>query len=122
MTGAIINTLSLIRNIICYKDKLGTKAKIIITFLAIALSLIFNNLDLIGLLPLVSTIIYIWLMNTNDIKKFKLVLAFTVFLWFIYDLTIKSYTSAIFDLMTVVTALITYFFIKTGTKNHKFGK
>lgn len=111
ITGAIINTLSLIRNIICYKDKLGKTAKIILTILAVVLSLFFNNLNFIGLFPLVSTVTYIWLMNIKDIKKFKLLLAFTVFLWFIYDITIKSYTSAIFDLMTVIVSLVTYFIL-----------
>ena len=60
---------------------------------------------------MVSTVTYIWLMNIKDIKKFKLLLAFTVFLWFIYDITIKSYTSAIFDLMTVIVSLVTYFIL-----------
>ena len=41
ITGAIINALSLIRNILCYKDKLGLKEKIGITFLAVILTLKF---------------------------------------------------------------------------------
>ena len=71
ITGAIINAISMIRNIICYKEKLGTKEKIIITILSVSLSLIFNNLGLIGILPVVSTVTYVWLMNIKDVKKFK---------------------------------------------------
>lgn len=69
ITGAIINALSLIRNILCYKDKLGLKEKIVITFLAIILTFKFNNLGYIGLLPLISTVSYIWLMNVKNVKK-----------------------------------------------------
>ena len=77
ITGAIINALSLIRNILCYKDKLGIKEKIVITILAIILTFKFNNLGYIGLLPLISTVSYIWLMNVEDVRKFKLLIIFT---------------------------------------------
>jgi hypothetical protein len=107
ITGAIINAISLIRNILCYKEKLGLKYKIIISILAILLSLKFNNLGLIGLLPLISMITYIWLMNIKNVKKFKLLIIFTMLMWFIYDLMIKSYSSAVFDFMNIIANSIT---------------
>lgn len=109
ITGAIINTINLIRNIICYKDKLGLKEKIIITFFAVVLSFKFNNLGLLGFLPVISTVTYIWFMNVKDVKKFKILIVFTMLMWFIYDIIIKSYTSAIFDFMNIVANIITIF-------------
>jgi hypothetical protein len=109
ITGAIINAISLVRNILCYKEKLGLKEKIIITILAIVLSLKFNNLKIIGLLPLISTITYLWLMNIKNVKKFKLLISFTMLMWFIYDIIIQSYTSAIFDFMSILANIITIF-------------
>jgi hypothetical protein len=103
IVGAIINTLSCIRNILCYKDKLNISWKILISIIAIVLSVKFNNLGLIGILPLISTITYLWLMNTRDVVRFKCLIIFTMVLWFVYDLTIKSYSSAVFDLMTAIT-------------------
>ena len=44
ISGAIINAINLIRNILCYKEKLKTKEKIIITLLATILICKFNNL------------------------------------------------------------------------------
>ena len=113
ITGAIINALSMIRNILCYKDKLGLKEKIGITFLAVILTFKFNNLGNVGLLPLISTVTYIWLMNIKNVKKFKLLIVFTMLMWFIYDLVIKSYTSAIFDFMNIVANIVTIFQIKS---------
>lgn len=107
ITGAIINALNLIRNILCYKDKLDLKLRAIITVLAVFLTFKFNNLGYIGLLPLISIVLYTWLMNIKDVKRFKLLIAFTVFLWFIYDIAIKSYISAIFDFMTIVANMVT---------------
>ena len=107
ITGAIINALSMIRNILCYKNKLGLKEKIIITILAIILTFKFNNLGYIGLLPLISTVSYIWLMNIKDVRKFKLLIIFTMLMWLIYDVVIKSYTSAIFDFMNIIANMFT---------------
>ena len=104
ITGAIINALSMIRNILCYKNKLGLKEKIIITILAIILTFKFNNLGYIGLLPLISTVSYI--------RKFKLLIIFTMLLWLIYDVVIKSYTSAIFDFMNIIANMLTLLQIK----------
>ena len=112
ITGAIINALSMIRNILCYKNKLGLKEKIIITILAIILTFKFNNLVYIGLLPLISTVSYIWLMNTKDVRKFKLLIIFTMLMWLIYDVVIKSYTSAIFDFMNIIANMLTLLQIK----------
>lgn len=119
ITGAIINGISMIRNIICYKDKLGLKEKIIITVLSVVLSIIVNNLGVIGFLPVISTIVYIWLMNIKDVKKFKLLIIFTMFMWFIYDFTIKSYTSTIFDILTIISNMISLVYVKNKLKYNK---
>lgn len=102
IVGAIINGLSCVRNILCYKDKLGMKEKIIITILALILSISFNNIGIIGILPLISTIVYLWLMNIKSVTKFKILIIFTMSLWFIYDIVIKSYSSAVFDFMNII--------------------
>ena len=106
ITGAIINALGCIKNIIYYKNKLGLREKIIITLLAVILTFIFNNEGFIGLLPLVNTVVYMWLMDVKDIIKFKFLVMFTVILWLIYDLSIMSYTSVAFDFMNIVTNVI----------------
>ena len=105
ITGAIINVISCVRNILCYKEKLYNTSKIILIALATILSLCFNNLGTIGLLPLISTITYILLMNIKNVIKFKYLIIFTMILWFFYDLYIKSYTSACFDAMCIITNL-----------------
>ena len=112
ITGAIINALSMIRNILCYKNKLGLKEKIIITILSIVLSLSFNNLGIIGLLPVISTVTYIWLIDIKNVSRFKILIIFTLILWFIYDMTIKSYTSAFFDFMNICANIISIILIK----------
>lgn len=110
--GAIISALNFVRNILCYNNKLNITNKIIITVLAIVLIMLFNNLGLIGLLPLVSTIVYLWFMTIKDVTKFKILIIFTMILWSIYDFKIQSYTSCLFDIFTIITNLIAIIRIK----------
>lgn len=113
-TGAIINALSVVRNVLCYKNKLGKKEIIILITLSVALSLIFNNLGFIGLLPIISTVIYILLMNTTNVVKFKVLIIVTMVPWLIYDIAIKSYTSAVFDFINIVANIIAVFQLKSN--------
>ena len=106
ISGFIINVISFIRNVLCYKDKLDFKAKIIITILASFLTLCFNNVGIIGLLPLISMVLYLWLMTTKDVIKFKMLIIITMVLWAIYDFRIQSYVSVIFDIITIITNII----------------
>ena len=43
ISGAIINALNVLRNILCYKDKLNVVAKLILSILSAVLVLYFNN-------------------------------------------------------------------------------
>ena len=106
ISGFIINSINFIRNIICYKDKLSLIVKILLSIISIVLIVYFNNLGLIGYLPLISALIYLWFMTINDVIKFKIVLIVSVILWLIYDFTIKSYTASLFDLITIIVSII----------------
>ena len=116
ITGAIVNLVSCVRNILCYKNKLNITAKILITLITTILSIKFNNLGFIGLLPLISTIVYIWTMDTKNVIKLKIVIIFTMITWFIYEMTIKLYISAIFDIANIIANIMTIKKIKSKTE------
>lgn len=115
-TGTIINLVNIIRNVLCYKNKLNKYSIILILTLSISLSLYFNNLSFIGLLPLLSTILYTTLMNIKDIKKFKYLTITTMLLWLIYDICIMNYVSALFDLLTIGSNSIAIYQLKNIAK------
>ncbi len=115
--GVIINAINFIRNILCYKNKLGLIEKIVLTVLTIILVIYFNNLGVIGLLPLIGAIVYLWFMTVQDVKKFKLLIIITTVLWCVYDFTIQSYTSSVFDLLTILTNVISIIKNKEFRKN-----
>ena len=119
ITGAIINAISCIRNILCYKEKLGTIAKTLIIVSSIVLSLAFNNLGIIGILPVISAVIYTLFMNVKDVVKFKYLTICIMLFWGIYDLGIKSYSSAVFDFMTIFANIFAIIKIKTASKKQE---
>ena len=106
ITGAIINLIGFIRNLLCYYDKYNNLEKIIITIASIILTIVFNNLGIIGYLPLIAIVAYNLFMTTKNIYFFKYLILFTMVMWSIYDFTIKSYTSFAFDLFTIIANII----------------
>lgn len=101
--GAIVNAFNCLRNILYYNNKLSFLWKMIISIVSVVLSIKFNNLGVIGFLPLIAGLSYLWLMNIKDVVKFKVLIIFTLILWGLYDFVIKSYSSMIFDLLTITT-------------------
>ena len=114
ITGVITNIVSFIRNILCYKDVFNFRIKIVLISISIVFSLLLNNLGIIGLLPLISVVTYTFFMDIKDLTKFKILNIFATTLWFIYDIFILSYTSAIFDFMCIIANIITIYKIKRG--------
>ena len=105
-SGAIVHAVSFIRNILCYYDKLNIVVKIILTMITLILSFLFNNMGVIGLLPLFSSLIYLWFMNIKDIIKFKYLMLMTIVLWGIYDFMIQSYTSFVFGIFSFSATIL----------------
>ena len=120
ISGAISNLLSLIRNIVFYKNKLTLPIKIILSIISIVLILSLNTQGLLGFLPLIYAIVYLWFIDIKDPIKFKYLNIFSVFLWLVYDICILSFTSAIFDFGTIITNIIAVFKLHSSksTKNN----
>ena len=104
--GTIVNAIALFRNILCSKGKLNMFWIIVIMMVSITIGVIFNTEGLVGYLPILATLIFLLFMNIKDMVKFKMMTAVVMFLWFIYDLELGVYTTALFDLITVFSCLV----------------
>ena len=109
--GCIVNIIAIFRNILCSKGKLNMFWVVIITMFTITIGVICNKEGMIGYLPILATLIFLFFMNIKDMVKFKFMTAIVMFLWFIYDLEIRVYTTALFDLITVFSCLIVMYHI-----------
>lgn len=117
--GAIINFLGMIGNILGYKNKLNIIAKIILTILTVVLTILFNNLGIFGYLPLVCMITYLWIIDIKNVFTFKIFILFIMSLWAIYDFSIKSYVATVFDILTMISTIISMIQLKNSKKNKK---
>ena len=106
-TGALVNIVGIFRNCLCIKKKLTPVWIEFITMITILLSILCNTNGIVGYLPCIATLIFLFSMNIKDVIKFKYILAFVMLLWFVYDLYILSYTTAIFDIVTFFTTMVT---------------
>lgn len=107
--GAISNVLSCIRNYLCYKDVFTWPVKIVLIIISLLLTVLFNNQGLLGYLPFAVCTVYILLMDIKDEIKFKILVTLTFVPWVFYFLVIKTYTGALFAIITIVTSIWTLY-------------
>ena len=117
ITGAIVNIINIIRNIICYKDKLNVLWKVIISIITIALCLYFDKINFYSINLLIGAVIFIWCMDVKNVIKFKILLVYSVITWLIYDFHVKNYVNSIFDIVTIITNIISIIQIKSVEKS-----
>ncbi len=113
ISGAIINLINALRNVLCYKNKLNTVSKIIISVLSIISVVYFNNDGVIGLLPLICILIYLWFMTIKDITNFKILIIILMTIWAVYDFLLKNYVGCIFDVLTILANIVSIFRIRS---------
>ena len=107
ITGAISNVLSCFRNFLCYKEKLNVFWKAALIAASIAMTILFNDQGLLGIIPAATCTVFIIFMDVKDPVKFKLLVTLSFIPWMIYHFVLKSYVGAIFDLASILTSAIT---------------
>lgn len=105
-SGVIADAVSIIRNVYCLKADYKGFAKYAFVLIQTVLTIVFNKEGLIGYLPLVAACIYTLFLGVSDLKKFKTAFMFTQILWAIYDFIHLNIVAGIFDIIAVITNLI----------------
>ena len=104
ITGAIGNVLSVIRNMVCYKDWLNWPLKIVFIVAQLFLTWKFNVQGALGWVPFWVCAVYIVFMDVKDPIKFKVLSTVSYIPWVIYFFMIKSYTGSLFAAITAATS------------------
>jgi len=103
MGGVIATFVSIIRNLVFFKCKPSVPLKLLFVVLSVVLSLGTVTLNPITWLPILATSLFTWVIDSEDIIKFKKVMIITVCMWFVYDAVHLNFISAAFDAFTVVS-------------------
>lgn len=100
-------TLSTVRNALVMTDHYNKKLMWVFCVLIVALGLPVNNLGLIGLLPIIATVILaICNYYLKDIRAIKWSFFFNCVMWGIFSLAIKDYVSAITQVISCTVAVL----------------
>ena len=117
--GAIINFFAMIGVLLGYKNKLNIVSKTVLGILTRILIIKFNNLGLLGYLPLIAMIIYLCVIDIKNVFTYKTFLIIIMLFWVVYDYSIKSYVSLVFNILTIITTIISMIQIKKSKKKKK---
>ena len=116
-TGGIVACLvSLARNLVFAKFKTSVPLKLLFMAITIGLSLNTFTLNPITWFPVIATVSFTWVIDSEDIIKFKNVMILTVCMWFVYDAVHLNFVSAAFDAFTVGSTCYSMYQIKKSRK------
>lgn len=109
ITGVVVNLISVVRNIVCYKGKLNWAWKAFLVVIQIIASLMVNQMGWIGLMPMIAGVVYTIFLGVENEKSLKFLISSVAIFWLIFDFTIQNYASASFDIMTIISGTIGFF-------------
>ena len=120
----VINSIYLVRNILSYKGRLTKNITYILLIFSILIGLYVNNLGLIGYLPIIASANFtICVYLTKNEQQMRWALVSNLLLWFVHDIYVQAYPSAITDAVLSAWTLLqicknrkTDFFIKSIDK------
>lgn len=116
MGGVWATVVSILRNLAFFKFKVTVPLKILFVALSVVLSLGTVTLNPITWLPILATSLFTWVIDSEDIIKFKNVMILTVCMWFVYDAVHLNFISAAFDAFTVFSTGYSVWQIKKEQK------
>lgn len=106
VSGFIANIISILRNLAFSKWKSTLWLKLGFIVLQLALSLSTLDEGFVALLPIASTILFTWFLDTKSEVTLKIVIITTQILWLIYDFIHLNYVAVAFDIFTMVSNFI----------------
>lgn len=115
-TGAVMNFVVLVRNILCLKVKYTILIKLIVSALLVGLGLYANNGGLLGVLPIAGTVLVTCCLDLKNISFIKLSFVVSCFMWAFYDFKMKNYVSCLTDIFGIISNLTGMVVVKKAAK------
>ncbi len=105
ISGCIADAICVVRNLVSLRREFTTPFKLLFIGLQILLTVLFNDMGLIGWLPVLAACIFTWCLDTQNEVLLKLLIILAQIMWAIYDLAIQNYATIVFDVLTVASNL-----------------
>ena len=105
-TGAVMNFVALVRNILCLKFRYTLLMKIVISAVLVGLGLYANNRGLLGVLPIIGTVLVTCCLDFTNVPRLKLAYIISCLLWAFYDFAVSNYSSCLMDIFGITSNII----------------
>ena len=115
-SGAVQNVVSILRNFVAIRKISSLLIEWILVALGVALGLLFNNLGLIGYLPVVANLQYtlaVFKFKENE-RALKISFAICIGLFAIFNCAIFNFVGVASNLVVLATTLVMLFKQQTG--------
>lgn len=106
ISGALVDFVQVFRGIFEYKKKTTTAVKIVIIVLIVGLNILFGVNDIIMWFPVIASCVLTWFYDSKNVILLKSLIGGGQLLWAIFDLSILNFAPLVFDLISVVTTII----------------
>jgi hypothetical protein len=104
------NSIALIRNILAYKNKLTKNLTLLLFILCIIVGLWANNRGIIGLFPIIASASYtVFMFTAKNEQQMRWALVSNLILWFVHDIYVQAYPSALTDVVLSVWTAVQIF-------------
>lgn len=101
-SGAISNALGIVRNLVFAKTEGSVWLKLAFVGIQIVMTL-FGWKGPIEILPILATVVFIWLLDTKNDVVFKLANVCAMVMWCIYDFYYHNYVASVLDVLTIIS-------------------
>lgn len=112
VTGFVTNLVTITRNLFSIKKEIKTVHKLIFIAIQLLFGAIWNNLGLIGWMPVFAGCIFTWFLDIKSDLGLKLIVIVTQMLWIIFDVSIQNYVSVTMDIFSLISNTIGIIMIK----------
>lgn len=114
VTGFLSNMVSIVRNLISVRTKMTAPLKIFFIAVQLVMAWFFNNLGIIGWLPVFAACLFTWYLDSDSEILLKAIIILSEIMWSVFDFTIHNYVALCMDILTVVTNTIGIVMLKKG--------
>ena len=108
ISSIIVNSISIFRNVLVYKNRVNTTIKIIM-IIAVGIFITVFAHNFIDFLPFIAFLICTCVLDIVDDIQFKWLTNVVMILWTIYDFSFNAYVFFIFDILFMISNNITLF-------------
>lgn len=115
-TGAVLNVVSILRNVLCLKVKYTWTLKLILSVILVGPGLLANKHGFLGILPIIGSTLITCFLDVENVVKLKTVYISSQSAWIFYDFAVQNYVSAATDAFGIVSNLIGIVSVKKAAK------